>query len=182
MLWEKGGWRLAAVAAYVAWLAQTPACASPWTLKDHRYVDRESGASVEAPGGAWRSVDVDGALLSFADGSGARLSWIRQCGRVLPEPRIAARELLIGLDVQGPVEGGAATVDGAPAWELRAEVRDDGHPAWIESVTRVGGRCTDDFVLVAPRPAPAQRTVFERWWRSFREGSGAAPDAGRTRP
>jgi hypothetical protein len=181
MGWAKGGWRLAVVAAFVAWLAQTPACASPWTLKDHRYVDRESGASIAEPGagaGAWRSIDVKGALLSFAQGDAVRLSWIRQCGRALPEPRLAARQLLIGLDVQGDVDGRAVTVAGAPGWQLRASVRDEGRPAWIEAVTRVGSRCTDDFVLVVPKPMPAEQAVFEQWWRSFREPAGAAAERG----
>lgn len=177
MGWAKGGWRLAIVASSVAWLAQTPACASPWTLKDHRYVDRESGVSIAEPGpgaGTWRSIDVKGTMLSFAGPDAARLSWIRQCGRALPAPEIASRELLIALDVHGPVEGRAITVDGAPGWQLRARVREKNRRASIDAVTRVGRRCTDDFVLVAPRPSAAQRAVFEAWWRSFQEPAEAS--------
>lgn len=181
MGWAKGGWRHAVAAASVVWLAQTPACASPWTLKDHRYVNGERGVSIAEPGagtGGWRSIDVKDTMLSFAGGDAARLSWIRQCGRGLPEPRIAARELLLAVEVQGPVEGKAVTVDGAPGWQLRAHVREKGQPAWLEAVTRVGRRCTDDFVLVAPKPVPADRAVFDAWWRSFREVPVEEPGPG----
>lgn len=175
MGWEKGGWRLAAVVAAVAWLVEMPACASAWMLENHRYVNRESGISIAAPDGkAWSRADVDGALLSFADDRGGRLSWIRQCGRAQPPPRLASRQLLIGLQVEGEPEGSSVTVQGAPGWRLRARVRQDGETASIDAVTRIGQHCTDDFLLVTPKPDAAERAAFEAWWRSFRETAGGA--------
>lgn len=183
MGWAKGGWRFAAVVAAVAWLVETPACASAWMLKDHRYVSRESGISIAAPDGKeWRRTHVDGALLSFADDRGAHLSWIRRCGKAHAPPRIASRELLIGLQVEDHPEGRAVTLQGAPGWQLRARVRQDGGTAWIDAVTRVGRRCTDDFLLVAPKPLPAERKSFDAWWHSFREPDGGASGSAGSTP
>jgi len=176
-----GGWRSSALVACLALGLQAPACASDIQRVEGRYVQREIPASIEVPvdpQGTWQRSQVDGATLVLEGPEGARLSWIHHCGGRQPEPRLASRTLLLGVDLLGSPEQGPVRVDGASGWRVRGRVRDGERSAWLEAVTRVQGSCSDDFLLVTPQRSARASALFDRWWRSFRTTVPAAGASG----
>jgi len=156
-------------------LAQLPACASDVVHTEGRWRLRAQHASVADPdpaAGPWQRREVDGAALSFVGPGGASLSWIRECGRGTPAPRIASSLLLIGVHFDAEPEEGPVEVAGAPGWRVAGQARQGGHVVHLEAVTRVGDGCTDDFLLIQPGSSPALSAAFAAFWVSFRdEGS-----------
>jgi hypothetical protein len=52
-------------------------------------------------------------------------------------------------------------------------VRRGERPLRVETVTRVAGRCVQDFVLVAPGDFEAAARTFDAWWASFAPAEAA---------
>jgi hypothetical protein len=173
-----------ATLAGVLLLASAGACASGGVrLVEGRYVAASSRFSIASPAGEgerWSRAHVDGAVLSFRGRSGgpaagAALSLLERCGAPVAEPRLLARELLIGLEQREEEGGAAVVVAGAPAWRQAVRATADGRRVELRSVTRVAGDCTTDFVLVAPHVDAGMEADFDAWWRSYRPGPEPAP-------
>jgi hypothetical protein len=158
-------------------ILQTFACASDLAFEDGRYRDRRRHYSIAEPegeGSEWRRVRAQGTVLAFQGPGGASMSLIEECGLPPAEPRILARQLLIGLEGRKLVEEGPVGEGGSPGWRQRVDAARSGEPVRLETVTRVIGECSYDWILVVPGGLEELESVFDRWWRSFRSGAEEA--------
>lgn len=154
------------------------ACATGWSREGERLVHRAQGLSIRMPEGeGWEPVDVDGTTLTLRRGDGAMLSWIRRCEETAPRSaRAASQALLRSLVRPEVVSQGPVPVSGGEGWRVEARVRREGGESRIEAVTRLSGRCTEDWVLVAPASA-VTLGVLDAWWPSVDAPQVAADGA-----
>lgn len=184
----RGALRSLAVTATALVALQTPACASPWQRANGRLEHREPAFSLRDPAGepGWRRIEVEGAALAYRGPEGAVMSFLRGCERRARErsPRLAARELLIGLEGRTLAEDRAVEVAGAPGWLQVVDARDEAREARLKTVTRLDGPCREDWVLSSPERFGPAEAVFDAWWSSYRppvapttaaSGDGSAP-------
>jgi hypothetical protein len=168
----------------VVWLLvifQTSACASDLVFENGRYQHRRRHYSITRPGGedsVWRPVEVGGTELAFQGPGRATMSLIEQCGRPQPEPRILARQLLIGLEGRTLVDEGPVGADETQGWIQRLDATANGEALQLKTVTRVIGRCSYDWILIVPGGLEGSETVFDGWWQSFHSSRS---EAGRER-
>ena len=168
-------WLLVAVASLFA----VAGCATGWQQQGDRFVDEARGMSIAVPdsggaSGAWRPVDVDGSVLTLRREDGATLSWLRRCERREVSARTASRELVRGLPDRVLSAEGAVATEGGEAWRVAAQVGRGEAPLGLDAVTRVGGGCIDDWVLVAPAGSPTEG-VLDAWWPTWSAMDVAAP-------
>ena len=150
------------------------ACASDLAFEDGRYQHRRRRYSIATPdgeGSEWRRVRAGGTVLAFQGPGGATMSLIEECGLPPAEPRILARQLLIGVEGWTLVEEGPVGEGGSLGWQQRVDAARNGETVQLESVTRVIGQCSYDWILIVPGELGGLETVFDRWWRSFRSGA-----------
>ncbi|MGH0034865.1 MAG: hypothetical protein ACQGVK_07530 [Myxococcota bacterium] len=118
----------------------------------------------------WRRIEVEGADLAFRSGAGAGEATMvvaSRCGGPDATLPVLARHLLIGTGPRERTQAGPASVAGQPAWVQWAEVRGEGAPVRLKTVTtRVDG-CLVDFVLAATGGFDRAVPDFDRWWASF---------------
>lgn len=180
---RSGGLRSFVAAGTLLAALQTPACASDWTAEAGRLRNRELGVSLADAGArpGWERIEVEGARLAYRGPDGAVMSFLRACGRRRErDPRVEARQLLLGLEERQLVEDRALRVAGAPGWLQQVEARDEDREAHLKTVTRVAPPCREDWVLATPGPPGAAEEVFDAWWGSYRPaptesgGPGAA--------
>jgi hypothetical protein len=178
-----GGAQALGTMAWLLVVLQTAACASDLVFEDGRYHHRRRHYSIKSPeaeGSTWQRLPVEGAELVFQGPERATMSLMEQCGSPAPEPRLLARQLLIGLEgrtllSEGPLEGG-----GAPGWVQRIDAVEGGEVVRLKTVTRVIGQCGYDWILIVPGELGEHEAVFDRWWKSFRgTASEAKGEAGR---
>lgn len=170
------------VTVWLLVIFQTAACASGLVFEDGRYWDRGHHYSIERPGGedpAWRPIRVEGTELAFRGPGAATMSLIEQCGRSpAAEPRILARQLLIGIEGRTLVDEGPIGEGEAPGWIQRLDATASGEVIHLKTVTRVIGECSYDWILVVPGTLWGPEPVFDRWWRSFRTSGGEVKGEG----
>jgi hypothetical protein len=162
-------------------ILQTSACASDPVFEDGRYRHRRHHYSIAAPAGedpAWQRVEVEGAVLAFQGPGGATMSLLERCGRSSADPRILARQLLIGLEgralvAEGPIGEGEG---GAEGWIQRVEATAGGKVVRLKTVTRVSGACSYDWILVSPGEIEGLEAVFDGWWMSFRSSAAGGDE------
>jgi hypothetical protein len=106
------------------------------------------------------------------------MSLIEECGRPQAEPRILARQLLIGLEGRTLVDEGPVGADETQGWIQRLDATASGEALQLKTVTRVIGRCSYDWILIAPGGLGGSETVFDGWWQSFHSSRS---EAGRER-
>ncbi len=149
------------------------ACATPVSLVDGRWRAAEGGVSVADlvtldPG--WRRVALEGPLLAFEAGDGARASWLRRCPGSTASSRPEGHALLISLEAVEVREEGPVSLGGQEAWMLRAAANEAGRAVEVKAVTRAADGCTDDFLLVAPDALAPHEAAFDHWWSSYAGG------------
>lgn len=159
-----GGWRVALLGALVG-----GACAPTLLAVDGRFVHRERGFSVAAPGAGWSRVSLEGADLAFRGPRGTAMSLASRCGTPLAAPRVLARHLVIGVEGRRALGGESVEVGGWPGWLERFEVEeDDGEVRRLCTLTVVADGCVYDWLLVTPSPPDeGLDEAFDRWWSSF---------------
>lgn len=178
-----GGLRSLGAAATLVVALQAPACASDWVAEAGRLRHRELDLSLADPAaqGGWTRIEVEGARLAFRGPDGATMSFLRDCEeRREGSPRLAARQLLLGLETRRLREDRAVEVAGAPGWLQVVEARDEDRAARLKTVTRLDGGCREDWVLATPGPPGEAEAGFDAWWRSYRppgRPGAAAADA-----
>lgn len=161
-----------------AWTAlavlSTPACASDWVAEAGRLRHPELGISLVSPAelaSHWERIQVEGAELAYRGPDEAVMSFLRECGlRREASSRVAARQLLIGLERRRLLRDGALQVAAAPGWLQQVEAVDEGRQAQLLTVTRMADDCREDWVLATPGPPGPAAAVFDAWWRSYRPG------------
>ncbi|MGI9432012.1 MAG: hypothetical protein ACR2PQ_07350, partial [Myxococcota bacterium] len=180
------GGRIAAALMIAAALSGAAGCAAPIPAREgERYPVPGHGSSVEAPGGegaAWTLASVPGALLTFRGVAGstaehASMSLVERCAAAPGQPRLAARQLLIGLDDREFLEDRPCEVGGTTGWLQSLEASDEAVRVHLRTVTRLESGCSLDWILVAP-PGAGLDAAFDAWWASWsrdRETSGASP-------
>lgn len=160
-------------------LLQVPACASDLRLEEGRFRHAELGYSLLdpralAPEADWRRVELEGATLAFRGKEGTAAAFVVSCGRsTRADARALSRQLLFSLEERRVVEEETLSLEGGRAVRRVVRARNDGAPVRLETLTRVEGDCTYDWVLVTPGPPGPAREPFEQWWRSFRPREGA---------
>lgn len=175
------------------WLAGGGLACASWfsdfsRAADGKLVHRERGYRVGVPGpyadADWTRVSVDGTSLSFrhrsaAPGGGAAtLSMMVGCRRRALSPQLEARNLRVGLGPTRTIYAAPTAYLGYPGWIQGFEANSEDRRVHVESATLVIGRCTYDWLLVAPEASPALLDVFQDWWTSFEAGPQAGPEAG----
>jgi hypothetical protein len=170
------GGRVAAIALAAA-LAGSMGCAASAPRYDgERYLVAEHGFSIAAPpgeGASWRRVAVGGAVLAFRGIPGteaefASMSVLRRCEGAPTQPRLAARQLLIGLSERVILEDRAVEIAGGEGWLQTLEASDDDIRVRLRTVTRLEGGCSVDWVLISPPDQPGLDAAFDAWWSSWR--------------
>ena len=159
-----------------AWTAlavlPTPACASGWVAEAGRLRHPELGISLASAAELaprWERIQVEGAQLAYRGPEGAVMSFLHECGlRREASPRVAARQLLIGLERRRMLRDGALQVAEAPGWLQQVEAVDEGRQAQLLTVTRMADDCREDWVLATSGPPGPAAAVFDAWWRSYR--------------
>ena len=150
-------------------------CAAPTpALEGERYPVPGHGSSLDAPGGegaAWTLASVPGALLTFRGVAGssaerASMSLVERCAAAPALPRLAARQLLIGLDDREFLEDRSCEVGGMAGWLQSLDASDEETRVHLRTVTRLESGCSLDWVLVAPQGAGLDAT-FDAWWASW---------------
>ncbi|HEU4430210.1 MAG TPA: hypothetical protein VFT98_15730 [Myxococcota bacterium] len=150
-------------------------CASGAKARGGRVGDGRSGASIAdlaalEPG--WRSERGDDAVVAFRHVDGTRASWVRDCRAAEVSPKALGRSLWIALP-GGEIESDAAReVAGLRAWEFSGRAQQGGRALHVATITRVGQRCEDSWLLVSPHGELHHRDAFERWVASFADGEG----------
>ena len=131
----------------------------------------------------WRLTSVSGAVLTFRGEAGstaesASMSLLERCAEAPANPRLAARQLLIGLSDREFRDDRAVEVAGAPGWLQALDASDGAGRARLRTVTRLEAGCSLDWVLVAGTEARGLDPAFDAWWSSWRPdpvSDGAAP-------
>lgn len=180
-----GGVRGFGVVGALWLLLQAPACASDLQLAEGRFEHAGRGYSLRdpralAPEAGWRRVELEGAALAFRGPGGAALALVTRCGDASrADARTLSRHLLFALEERRVEEEGPVETGTGGAYRRVVRARADGSPVRLETLTRVAGGCTFDWLLVTPGAPGAAGALFERWWRSFRppDGAAGAPDA-----
>jgi len=167
-------------------LSGAAGCAAPTpALEGERYPVPGHGSSLEAPGGegaVWILTSVPGSLLTFRGVAGssaehASMSLVERCAAAPGQPRLAARQLLIGLDDREFLEDQPCQVGGMTGWLQSLDASDGEVRVHLRTVTRLESGCSLDWVLVAP-PGARLDAAFDAWWASWsstREPGGASP-------
>ena len=171
-----GGLKLAAtharrMRALIA-VALAAGCTGDLALGEEGYWHRRHGYTVGVPAPAWERVSVDGATLAFRRGR-ETMSLQSRCGRPVATPAIMARQLVIGVADRDLRQAGPVTVDGRDGWVQTFDVRGEGGPVRVKTVTLVAGRCTFDWTLAGSVDFAVAERAFDAWWQSFR----LAPDS-----
>lgn len=143
-------------------------CATGWVQQGGRLVDLEGGRSIAIPEeGRWERIPVEGSALTLRREDGATLSWLQACaaeGEAVPESaQAAAKALLRSLGKKTVLREGPVEAARGEAWRVEAEVVEGTRVLSLTTVTRTDGRCTDDWVLVAPASVQVVG-VLDRWW------------------
>jgi hypothetical protein len=154
------------------------------TLVGARYLVPGHASSIEAPGGegaVWRLEQVPGAALTFrgevaTTAAQASMSLLERCAGAAPKPRVAARQLLIGLADRDVHEDRAVEVAGFRGWLQALDASDAAGRVHLRTVTVIDANCSLDWVLVAPPESRALDAPFDAWWSSWRPDRGPAPD------
>ncbi|RIL03480.1 MAG: hypothetical protein DCC71_15170 [Proteobacteria bacterium] len=165
--------RTAALATALTALLGCTATAARVESRSGGYRDRAQGWTIAAPAGSWKRVQAEGADLALAAPDGTSMSVTSRCEGAFASPAILARHLRLGLGATRVVERADARVAGAPAAVQVFDVERAARPLRVKTVTRVAGRCVQDFVLVAPGDFAAAARVFDAWWASFAPGEAA---------
>ena len=138
------------------------------------YENRKRGYEIgrpDVPPGSWKRITLRGADLAFqrsaVDGPAVSMALLSECGRPQADAGTLARQLLIGLDERFRVASGPVEVAGRPAWSQTFETREGGQRIRVKSVTLTSGRCTFDWVLVAPGDFGEAEQEFDRWWPTW---------------
>jgi hypothetical protein len=90
-----------------------------------------------------------------------------------------AQQLRIGLRGLRRLDAGPVVVDGRDAWRQTFEAGAPPASARVTTVTLVAGRCSFDWILVAPGPSPAGEATLASWCASFRLDPARFPEAAR---
>jgi hypothetical protein len=163
--------------AVVAWLLvifQMSACASDLVFEKGRYRHRHRHYSIARPGGEeslWQPVRVEGTVLAFQGPARDTMSLLENCESPGAEPRLLARQLLIGLDEWNLLDEGPVGEGESPGWIQRLEATADGEAFQLKTVTRIVGQCSYDWILIVRGGLEGPEAVFDRWWRSFRSSA-----------
>lgn len=159
-------------------LLQVPACASELRLDAGRFRHAELGYSLRdpraiAPEAGWRNAELEGATLAYRGPEGTAAAFLVHCGRSgRADARARSRQLLFGLEERRVVEEETLELEDGAAVRRVAHARDGDAAVRLETLTRLEGECTYDWVLVSRGAPGAAAETFERWWRSFRPGQG----------
>jgi hypothetical protein len=176
-----GGAHAAGIVVWLLVIFQTSACASDLVFENGRYQHRRRHYSIARPGGEdslWRPVRAEGTELSFRGPDRATMSLIEHCGRAQTEPRILARQLLIGLEGGSLVDEGPVGADQTRGWIQRLDATANGESFQLKTVTRLIRQCSYDWILIVPGRLEGSEAVFDDWWQSFQSDSS---EAGRER-
>jgi len=151
-------------------------CASGAKARGGRFADAPGGGSIGdlaalEPG--WRPERGDDAVIAFRHVDGTRASWVRDCRAAEVSPKALGRSLWIALP-GGEIEADAARdIAGLAAWEFSGSAQQGGRALRVATITRVGKRCEDSWLLVSPHAELHHKDVFERWVASFADGEGS---------
>jgi hypothetical protein len=151
-------------------------CASDAKARGGRIGEGRSGASIGdlaalEPG--WRSERGDDAVVAYRHLDGTRASWVRDCRAAEISPKALGRSLWIALP-GGAIEADAPReVAGSAAWRFSGRAQQEGRALRVATISRVGKRCEDSWLLVSPHAELHHADVFERWVASFADGDAA---------
>ena len=148
------------------------ACAGGPVLEGGAYRDAKLGWTIAEPPAEWRRIRVEGADLALRGPGGELMSLTVHCGAPPAAPAILARQLRAAAPGSQVRDAGELTVAGRPSWRQVFDVQREGKALRIETLTRVDGRCVQDFALASQAERPAAEAAFAAWWSSFR----AAPE------
>jgi hypothetical protein len=175
---KRGGLRAGGQAAAVALMGALVLCcaASGGRWRDGRFSDPALGGSLGdlaalEPG--WRMERAPDATLAFRHADGSRASWLRECRAAAVKPKALGRALWIGLPGAQVEESAAHDVAGASGWRLAGRAQAGEHGLRVATITRVGPRCEDSFLLVVPHADLHHRAAFESWVGGFADGESA---------
>jgi hypothetical protein len=146
-------------------------CAGPIKKLDGGYRHRRHGYQIDAPGGpggAWKRIEVEHAVLAFRRPGPEIVTLLSRCGRPVAEPAQMARHLVIGLPNRNLVQAGPLVVAGRNAWTQTFDTVRDDVTVRVKTVTVVVGDCTLDWILSATEPFQAAEASFDAWWQSIR--------------
>jgi hypothetical protein len=171
-----GRWQRWARVGFALGALVLAACASGPQWRDGRFANGELGGSIGdlaaiEPG--WRAESAPDAALAYRHLDGSRASWLRDCRRVEANPKALGRALWIALPGAQIEESSALELEGAPAHRHVGRAQEGAMSLRVATIARVGARCEDYWMLVAPHGELHHAREFERWVQSFVDGEPA---------
>jgi hypothetical protein len=136
---------------------------------EHREIGYYVAEAPVSPSLVWVRTKVPGADLAYRNEEGTAMSLASRCRETRASVAALARQLTIGTERDELLAAGPLEHAGQDGWSQTFDTQENGLSLRIKAITLLAGRCTYDWLLVAPGPAPFERAEpsFDAWMRSF---------------